>query len=64
MQLPVSAFATVARKNFDGKFTAIIDFYVTITGADIGSLESLHTLFDMYLNHMLVKFVRYEMAKF
>ena len=31
-------------------------FYVTVTDADIGSLKSLHTLFDMYLDHMLVKF--------
>ena len=31
-------------------------FYVTIADADIGSLKSLHTLFDTYLDHMLVKF--------
>ena len=31
-------------------------FYVTIADADIGSLKSLHTLFDMYLGYMLVKF--------
>ena len=31
-------------------------FYVTIADADIGSLKSLHTLFDKYLDHMLVKF--------
>ena len=31
-------------------------FYVTIADADIGTLKSLHTLFDMYLDHMLVKF--------
>ena len=30
--------------------------YVTIADADIGSLKSLHTLFDKYLDHMLVKF--------
>ena len=29
-------------------------FYVTIT--DIGRLKSLHSFFDKYLNHMLVKF--------
>ena len=28
----------------------------TIANADTGSLKSLHTLFDTYLNHMLVKF--------
>ena len=55
----MSALARVARKSFDGKFTAKIDFSiglnVTIADADIGSLKSLHTLFDKYLNHMLVK---------
>ena len=30
--------------------------YVTIADADIRSLKSLHTLFDKYLDHMLVKF--------
>ena len=31
-------------------------FYVTNSDADIGSLKSLYTLFDKYLDHMLVKF--------
>ena len=31
-------------------------FPATIANADIGSLKSLHTLFDKYLDHMLVKF--------
>ena len=31
-------------------------FYIIIAYADIGSLNSLHTLFDKYLDHMLVKF--------
>ena len=31
-------------------------FYITTAGADIGSLKSLHTLFDKYLDHMLVKY--------
>ena len=31
-------------------------FYITITDTDIGSLKSRHTLFDKYLDHMLVKF--------
>ena len=31
-------------------------FYVTIADVNIGSLKSLHTLFDKYLGHMLVKF--------
>ena len=56
----MSVWATVARKGFNDKFTANIDFpirhYVTIADADIGSLESLRTLFDKYLYHMLVKF--------
>ena len=28
----------------------------TVANADIGSLKSLHTLFDTYLDHMMVKF--------
>ena len=39
LRLPMSALATVARKSFNGKFTAKIDFsirhYVTIADADI-----------------------------
>ena len=31
-------------------------FYVTIADTDIERLKSLHTLFDKYLDHMLVKF--------
>ena len=31
-------------------------FYVTIADADIGSLKSLHTLFDKYLDLLVVKF--------
>ena len=59
-RLPVPAFATVARKSFNGKFTTKNDFsvqtfYVTIIDADIGSLKSLHILFNKYLNHMPVK---------
>ena len=47
----MSALATVAGMSFNGKFTAKIVFsdrvfYVTIADADIGSLKSLHTLFD------------------
>ena len=30
----------------------------TVANADIGSLKSLHTLLDRYLDHMLVKFKR------
>ena len=59
----MSALAKVARKSLNGIFTAKIDFpirafYVTIADADIGSLNSLHTLSDKYLDQMLVKFER------
>ena len=37
-------------------------FYVTIDDADIGNLKSLHTLFDKYLDHMLVKFEQNRMV--
>ena len=37
-------------------------FYVTIADADIWSLKSLHTLFDKYLDHMLVKFEQNRMV--
>ena len=64
----MSALATVAGKIFNGKFTAKIDFpigyfYITIADADIGSLKSLHTLFDKYLDHMLVKFKPNRMVR-
>ena len=65
----MSALATVAGKSFNGKFTANIDFPLgyftldpTIADADIGSLKSLHTLFDKYLEHMLVKFEQNRMV--
>ena len=38
-------------------------FYVTVADADIGSLKSLHTLFDKYLDHMLVKFEQNRMVQ-
>ena len=62
----MTALATVARKSF--KFYCkywVFDraFYVTIADADIGSLKSLHTLFDKYLDHMLVKFERNRMVR-
>ena len=57
----MSALAAVTQRVLNGKFTTKIDFsdlvfYFTIAGADIGSLKSLHTLYDKYLDHMLVKF--------
>ena len=39
------------------------EFYVTIADTDIGSLKSLHTLFDKYLGHMLVKFEQSRMVR-
>ena len=56
-----------AGKSINCKFTAKSDFgcrvsYVTIADADIGSLKSLHTLFDKYLDHMLVKFEQNRMV--
>ena len=49
----------VVWKSFYGKCTAKIDFPAgnsTIADADIGSLNSFHTLFNKYLEHLLVKF--------
>ena len=61
----MSAFATVAWKSFNGKITAKFTFrsgiFVTTTGADIGSFKSRHTLFDEYLDHILVKFEQNHM---
>ena len=36
---------------------------VTITDADTESLKSLHTLFDKYLDYMLVKFEQNYMVR-
>ena len=38
-------------------------FYVIIADAEIGSLKSLHTLFDKYLDHRLVKFEQSRMVQ-
>ena len=57
----MSALTTVAENSFNRQiycknwFPNRV-FYVTIADADIGSLKFLHTLFDTYLAHMLVKF--------
>ena len=56
--LPMSPLATVAGKTFNGKFTAKIDFplgyfILPLLMLTIGSLKSLHTLFDKYLDHTL-----------
>ena len=58
-RLPMSALATVAEKSFNGKFTAKIDFPLEyyILPLLLLILEVLsRTLFDKYLDHMLVKF--------
>ena len=51
--LPVWAFATVAPKSSNCK----------VTDADIESLKSHRTLFDNYLDHMLMKFEQNRMVK-
>ena len=63
IRLSMSALATVAEKSFDGKFTAKIDFSIEYFIADIGGLKSLQTLFDKYLDHMLVKFEQDRMVR-
>ena len=59
-RLPMSALATVAGKSFNlnlpQKLISARVFYITTADANIGNLKSLHTLFDKYLDHMLVKF--------
>ena len=62
------ALATAARKSFNGKFTAKIDFLIghfmlPLLMLTFGSLKSLHTLFDKYLDHMLVKFEQNRMVR-
>ena len=64
----MSDLTAVARKSFNGKFTAKIDcsdraFYDTLADADIGQLKSLHTLFDKSLDHMLMKFEQTRMVR-
>ena len=62
LDFSMSALATVAGKSFNGKSTVKRVFYVTITSADSGSLKSLHTSFDNYFDHMLVKFEQKRMV--
>ena len=64
----MSALASIARKNFYWQiycknWFSDRAFYVTIADADIGSLKSLHTLFDKYLDHMLVRFEQNRMVR-
>ena len=68
-RLSISVLATVAGESFNGTFTAKIDlpisffFYITIADADIESLKPLHTSFDKYLDHMLVKFEQKRLVR-
>ena len=63
-KLPMSASATVARKSFNAIFVAKVDFpfrhfmlpFLMLT------LE-VHTLFDKYLDHKLVKFQQNRMVQ-
>ena len=59
-RLPISVLAMEARKMFNGKLSAKIDFLIghfyVYADTDIESLKSLHKLFDKYLDHMLMKF--------
>ena len=64
----MSALATVAGKSFNIKFASKIDFsarvfYITFADADIGSLKSLHTLLDKYLDSMLLKFEQNRLGR-
>ena len=64
----MSVLATVARKNFNIKFTAKNDFLIehfmlpVLMLKIIGNLKSFRTLFDKYLDHMLVKFEQNRMV--
>ena len=68
LQTSNASISNVAEKSFNGKiycknwFSARV-LYITIADADIGSLNSLHTLFDKYLVHMLVKFEQNRMVR-
>ena len=64
----MSTLATVARKSFNGKFTAKIDFAIghfmfLLLMLTLEVLLSLHTLFDEYLDHMLVKLEQNRMIQ-
>ena len=60
------ALATVSGKSFKGIYCKnwFSDrvFYINIADADIGSFKSLHTLFDKYFDHILVKFEQNRMV--
>ena len=64
----MSALATVAGKSSNGKYTAKIYFPIgyfilPLLMLTLEVLKSLHTLFDKYLDHMLVKFEQKSMVR-
>ena len=61
----MSALATVARNNFNGKFTEKIDFPIGhfMLPLLMLTLKVSHILFDKYLDHMLVKFEQNRMVR-
>ena len=65
--LPMSALATLSRKmlmaNLLQKLIFARIFNITIADVDIRNLKSLHTLFDRYLDHILVKFEQNRMVR-
>ena len=70
-RLPMSALATVAGKNFNGKCTVQIDFSdrILYTPSLMLTLEMLEVYmvspysFDKYLDHMLLKFEQNHMIQ-
>ena len=66
-RLALSAFATIAQKSFNGKFTANIYLLIGYFSLSLLtltlSLKSLHTLYDKYLAHMLIKFEQNRMVR-
>ena len=49
--------------SFNGEFTAKIDFPNGRYGTIADSIKSHNTLFDKYLNHMLVQFEQNRITK-
>ena len=67
-RLSMSALATVKGKNLTANLLQKLIYRsgilcYTVHDADIGSLKSLQTLFNNYLDHMLVKFEQNSMVQ-
>ena len=65
LRLPMSALAILTRKSLTANLmkkirSGILCYHVD---ADIRSQKSLHTLFDKYFDHMLVKFEQNRMVR-